>query len=155
MILHGIRVYTCESRGKRGVQNKCFGVDGTLLQLLSSAPTSRECCCVHGSLVPPRRSLLTESDSPEPERENFDETQDSVLKLARSPGPGARGPPSPISRNLFLIAPACVQLKEAAAWRQRRQVEAVLSEEQWSRHKELQAEMFWIGRRGKKCVDLS
>ncbi|CAM9866122.1 unnamed protein product [Scytosiphon promiscuus] len=38
------------------------------------------------------------------------------------------------------------QLKQAAAWRQRRGVEDVLSEEQWSRHKELQAEIFWIGR---------
>ncbi|CAN0179654.1 unnamed protein product [Ectocarpus sp. 12 AP-2014] len=41
------------------------------------------------------------------------------------------------------------QLKRAAAWRQERRVEAVLSEDQWSRHKELQAEIFWVGRQGE------
>ncbi|CAN0218145.1 unnamed protein product, partial [Hapterophycus canaliculatus] len=47
---------------------------------------------------------------------------------------------------------AWLQLKEAAAWRQRRGVEAVLSEQRWSRHKELQAEIFWIGRREQASI---
>eukprot|EP00752_Nemacystus_decipiens_P002490 g2341.t1 len=38
------------------------------------------------------------------------------------------------------------QLKHAAAWRQERRVEDVLSEDRWSRHEELQAEIFWLGR---------
>lgn len=58
------------------------------------------------------------------------------------------------SKNLFEILVLSVsprffvfaQLKQAAAWRQERRVEAVLSEDQWSRHEELQAEMFWVGR---------
>ncbi len=38
------------------------------------------------------------------------------------------------------------QLRQAAAWRQERGVDSVLAEERWSRHEDLQAEMFWLGK---------
>lgn len=39
-----------------------------------------------------------------------------------------------------------LQLQHAGKWRIDRKVEDVLSEERWARFKELQAEVFWIGR---------
>lgn len=77
--------------------------------------------------------------------------------------PRRRTIPKPHTESLLLPgfprAIISAQLKQAAAWRQERRVEDVLSEGQWSRHKELQAEMFWIGRwererRGKAVVGL-
>eukprot|EP00904_Undaria_pinnatifida_P011467 jgi/Undpi1/7450/HiC_scaffold_22.g09923.m1 len=38
------------------------------------------------------------------------------------------------------------QLKRAAAWRQEHRVDDILSEERWPEFKELQEEIFWIGR---------
>lgn len=70
---------------------------------------------------------------------------DMLTRAVLRPHPFPPPPPSVFTHPWVIL----FQLKRAAAWRQEHRVDDILSEERWPEFKELQEEIFWIGRFGR------